>query len=757
MKHRILSILLCLCLIIALSAMPVHAEGLSFTASYGAAQSHALSGAVTPLDTDGAFTVDSVTGLPYVLYEIDVTAAKSDEITVALNAATVENERFALKAYNAATASWDTLATAVTSGKVNGTIDLATYAADGKVKVAAAVDLVANGSNRLLWSTDQQHYTKFEDLNDTYYGIHEYMVKEYQEDKVAYVINTGDIVDDIPSMSGSKGQWIIADKAFDILDEAGVPYGIVTGNHDVGDYPINLYNNYLTHFSASRYEGLPWYGGTPDDNRCHYDLVTVGNVDFLFLYIGYGVEDQKQTLDWADEVLSMYPHRNAVICTHQYLKPTTLERAGRAETLHNILVQNHENIVMALSGHYDGAGYVTVELENDRFVQEVVADYQFVQAEPLEYYEGVEDPTHSLGATPGCNGEGYMREIIVEGNVISMHAFSPITNGESPFGLRDDVTLELDLQETKRQLTVYGFAVADGTTAPTLPEASDTDPQMLFADKDNLEHLINTTDELLKQNSYSDDSITTCKDALQKARDAVGKDADTVREAYTALANARGQLEEKGLKMNPEYLTTVHEFDMSLDSWENGSGTKSLITTTSYIKAEALDEGGFTIKKGVRAPNNWPSVKYTTPITFTPEDGKVYLYLDLEAGSTWSCYPLVIQDGEQFLGRWNYIIEGSYNPTFDAGGGIYKGVFDVTEALTDMGVDVTKEMTLAMEINVVPGPVTIRKMALLTGEYVEPSFPWMWVAIGGGVILAVALVLFAILWKPKKKAPVVDN
>ncbi len=753
MMQRLLSVLVCLCLTLSLCAVPAAAEGLSYTVSYGAAPSDRLETETAPVEAKGAFTVDSISGLPFVVYEIDASSVTADAISVTLDAATVENERFALKAYNPATSSWDTLDTAVTRGQLSATVD-SSYISNSKIKLAAAVDYVGNGSNRLIWSTDQQHYTKFEDLNDTYYGIHEYMVEEYQAGKIAYVINTGDIVDDMPSMSGAKGQWIIADKAFDILDEAGVPYGIVTGNHDVGDYPINLYKNYLTHFSKERYENLPWYGTTPDNNRCHYDLVTVGNIDFLFMYIGYGVEDQQSTLDWADEVLSKYPHRNAVICTHQYLKPTTLLRAGRGDMLHNILVQNHDNIVMVLSGHYDGAGYVTQELEDGRIVQEVVADYQFVQAEPLEYYEGVEDPTHSLGSTAGCNGEGYIREVVFDGNKVWMHAFSPITKGEMPFGLRDNITLELDLQETRRELTVYGFAVAEGNTAPTLPAASQADPTVLYADKANLSHLINATDLLLKENAYTDESKAACNDALNAARDAQNKDDAAVRDAYRALSLARGNLVEDTFKMNPEYLTVIHDFDMSLDAWENGDGNKDLLKTTSYIKAEALDEGGFTIKKGVRAPNDWPSVKYSEPITFTPEDGKVYLYLDLEANSAWSCYPLVIQDGKQYLGRWNYIIEGSHKDTLDAGGGIYKGVFDITEALTDLGVDVTQEMTLAMEINVVPGPVTIHKMALLTGEYVEPSFPWMWVAIGGGAVLLIGLLLFAILWKPKKKAPV---
>ncbi len=795
MRARITALFLSVCVLLAsmvIGVAPAAAESaasgfyepLPFTAAYGTTDGAVLS-ELTAMDeaattaiakgTPDGITTDSATGIPCQVFTVDVSSCPKDEIVLSLRASTIENERLALKVLNPSTNAWDTIATAMTSTDgIGGKVNLATYAKDGKIQAMATPDYVANGSNRILWSTDQQHYTKFEDLNDTYYAIHEYMVEEYQAGRASYVINTGDIVDDMPKLSGAKFQWTVADKAFDILDDANVPYGIVTGNHDVGDYPANNYSYYLQYFAEERYAGKPWFGGTADDNKCHYDLVTVGNVDLLVLYIGYGQGEFQAVLEWANEVIAKYPHRNVILCTHQFLKPTTGEHAGRADTMYEKIVLPNENVVMVLSGHYDGAAYRTMN-EDGRIIQEVVADYQFVQKEDDSYYEDAKDPKHKIGGTEHCNGEGYMREVLIEGNTVKMYAFSPVTGGETPFGLRDNLALEVPFAPAERRITTSLFAAGyeassgmqidcntaeDGTATYVVAAADGSDyTATLNADKTDLQTLIETASTLRKKD-FTKNSFAPFNAALKTAKTAVkGDDDQAIRDAFVALTNAMGALAEKVDTMDPEKLTVVADIDLDLSNWKNGDGTKSLFTDNSFLAVEQLEDGGFTAQKSARSPNSWPAIVYTEPITFTPEDGKVYLYLDLEATSTWSFYPTVIQDGTQYMDRWNYIIEGSYNKTSDAGSGVYKGVFDVTDALIAMGVDVYEEMTMTISINMVPGPVTIHDLDILTGEYPDSFFAeyWVWFAVGGGVVIIAGLVLFAILYQPKKKEDTADD
>ena len=770
MKMRVMAIGLCLALLFTVGTVGTWSASadapLTFTASYATTDGATLS-SLTAYDAatnaalasgiaDGV-TLESSTGIPCQVFEVDVSGTTAAAVTLTANVATIENERVALKAYNPSTDTWDMLATAVTgSDALSASVELASYAKDGKVQAMVTPDYVANGTNRLLWSTDQQHYTKFEDLNQTYYDLHTYVAKEYENGNMAYLINTGDIVDDNPKSAAAKGQWIVADKAFDILDEANVPYGIATGNHDVGDYPTNNYTPYSQYFSEERYADRPWYGGTADNNGCHYDLVTVGNKDLLFLYFGYGLEAMDP--EWAKSVIEMYPHRSVILCTHQYLSPTELTLKGRAQIMFDTLVEPYENVVMVLSGHYSGAGYVTKDIDG-RIVQEVVADYQFVQKESIEYYEekGVKDPQHKIGGVVDCNGEGYIREIIIEGNTVDMYAFSPVTGGETPFGQRDDLTLAVSFVPTERRVTTYAFAATEGDTPADLsnPSASaDGVAVLTAADRDNLKTMIQAASDL-KKKDFTADSFTAMKDALKAAKAALKASDEDVRAAAAELSNAMGALCEKEDEIPREKLTEIHAFDMNLESWENADGTKSLFTDYSFIEATQLEEGGFSATASKKSPNTWPAVKYKEILNFTPEDGKVYLYLDVEAGSTWSVYPTVIQDGKQYMGRWNYIIEGSYDDTFDAGSGTYKGVYDVTQALIDLGVDPTEEMTLTFSANVVPGPVTFREIAILTGDYsagFTMDINTVAILVGGVILVALAVVLIVVLRKPKETA-----
>ncbi len=773
MLKRALASLLCLCLLLPcliVGTTAANDTSLPFTVSYGTTDGKTLS-ELTALTEEQltdyqekGWEVRSSTGLPSQIFTVDTTGVTAKTVTLSLGALTQMNERMALKVFNPESQNWDTVDTVVSGGVLSAEVAVDTYAADNTIKVMATLDYVANGSNRLIWSTDQQHYTKHADLNEFYSQIHEYMVEEYQKDEIAYVVNTGDIVDDTPNLSGAIGQWMVASDAFDILDEAGVPYGIETGNHDVGDYPANNYIHYLRFFPASRYEDKPWYGGTIDDNKCHYDLVTVGNVDFLFLYIGYGQGSDTAVIEWANDVLAAYPHRNAIICTHQYLKPTSLEQTGRAEIIHNTIVTQNPNVKMVLSGHYDGAAYKWRDADG-RDVLEVVADYQFVQAESEEYYAEHEDPLHHIGSVPYCNGEGYIREVVIDGQTVTMNAFSPVTGGTNPFGARDDLSFTVDFIPAARQITTLGFtATTDKSVAN--PDLDTLDPLLITCDVPALNDLIASCLNI-DGTQYSKESYDAFSAAFAAASEAL-KNNEGIAEAYTALCTARGALKEKTLVMDRNKLTTVADLELTLSNWENTTGPASLTNMQSNIDAEQLENGGFIAQKSALASIGWPAMKYTKPITFTPEDGKVYLYLDMEAGSTWSCFPIVIQDMVQYSDlRWNYVIEGSYRNDLDAGSGPYVGVYDVTQALIDAGVDPTKEMTISFVMNVVPGPVTVNAISVLTGEYPEEieepiddsanaggllgMDTTTWIILIVIVVLAIAAITAAVLYKPKKK------
>lgn len=235
-----------------------------------------------------------------------------------------------------------------------------------------------------------------ERFRDAYLDTTQWIADNADERKIAYAVHTGDLVNDDtvitndPEWIGhARDQYAVADEAQAILDEAGIPNGVLPGNHDNKYGTDNsLYNEY---FGPERYEALSetWenaeYGGPwkPGDNQNHYDLFTASGQDFLVVYLGYMATDEE--LAWANEVLAQYPDRNAILASHEYINASTATDARGAshtahwgEAIYEKVVSQNPNIFLVLSGHVHGVGTNVRHnvAEDGHHVVELLADYQ---------------------------------------------------------------------------------------------------------------------------------------------------------------------------------------------------------------------------------------------------------------------------------------------------------------------------------------------------------------------------------------------
>ncbi len=458
-------------------------DTLSFSAGYAATTDGEIDlSAVQPygaLDTynlqyTAEYTeLSSASGIPYQVFDVDLEGKTSGNVTIHYSGATKEGERIAVKAYNVKTAAWDTIGTFLGTGDVSAALDIASYNDQGTVHVAAMLDYVTNGSNTMIWSTDPQHYTKFADLHEYYYTIYQYAAKEYVAGNAGYIFTTGDLVDDVPGARQAAYQWGVADRAMSYVEAVGMPNGLVTGNHDVktfdaldysaGAAPVD-YSLFQQTFPASRYENERWYGGSLNNNTSHYDLITIGNVDFIVLFLGYGVEATDETIAWANQVLKTYSHRTAIVATHQYLDALSAEYANRGQLIYNTIVDPNPNVKMVVCGHDDGSVCREVVASDGRVVYELLADYQFVEAEEPSFYAN----EHWIGKVSGCCGDGYIRLLTVEGDTLSSVTYSPITGRYNPYGDVENITIDLDCGVPDRSMSTAVFSASimgNATTA----------------------------------------------------------------------------------------------------------------------------------------------------------------------------------------------------------------------------------------------------------------------------------------------------
>lgn len=400
--------------------------------------------------------------VPYQSFVINTEYVDEDSVLVSYSGETGNGSDIALMAWNYKEQRWDEIGSAPGGENISVFVDLATYSYKDKIRVNAMPKLVYNGSNTILWNSDTQYYSRFEDLNEFYYRINQYAVQEYNAGNIGYCVHTGDLIDqtDMGAEIAHK-EYAIASKAQDILDFAKVPNGVVSGNHDI-NHDTADYSYYYKYFGEDRYEDFDWYGGSLNDNMHHYDLVSIGKYDFVFLYIGNYMEDKEDTIAWANSVCQMYPTRNVIICTHEYLLPSGQYSGDRAEVIWEKIVVPNDNVVMILCGHNEGVCDQLHQVgETDRYVLEILADYQFSEL-------GV-GPQHVLNGCT-CDGEGYIRLMTFnDAEQLISTTYSPVASdyGVYPYNFfpsySDSFIYDLDLVDANRSIKTTSFDVVYNT------------------------------------------------------------------------------------------------------------------------------------------------------------------------------------------------------------------------------------------------------------------------------------------------------
>ncbi|NHN34026.1 metallophosphoesterase [Paenibacillus agricola] len=307
---------------------------------------------------------------------------------------------------------------------LKGRIKPASMVRNGKVEVLVQ-DRIPKPDEydfAFLWMSDTQYYS--ESFPKIYDLMTKWTVDNWKEKKFNYMIHTGDIVNNW----NSKTEWENASKSMKTLDDANIPYGIVAGNHDVA-YDLGNYEEYWKYFGRDRYVKQPTFGGDLNNNRDHYDLVSVKGHDFVIVYLGW-VIDQK-TFDWADGILKKYADRNAILATHEYLKPNH-SYFGQGRWVYERLVEPNPNVFMVLGGHNPGVAY-NIKKTGERTVLELLSNYQ----------NGPE------------GGQGFMRflQFDVENKRLLVNTYSPYLKKYNFFkSEEDEFILPLNLKPIEKRV-----------------------------------------------------------------------------------------------------------------------------------------------------------------------------------------------------------------------------------------------------------------------------------------------------------------
>lgn len=310
-----------------------------------------------------------------------------------------------------------------------------------------------------------------------YSGIVNWIKDNKDQRKISYVAHTGDIIEnnirkpaDEATQREVVGELEVSSKQHQVLDDAGIPNGVIAGNHDnqsgteIG--PQSIYNQY---YGPGRYQaaaqgwqhaeyGGPWREG---DNQNHYDLFSAGGLDFVVVGLSYGVT--REEAEWADSVFKKFPGRNGILLSHDYLAPSTSPdgrgaafSAPDGSMLYKTVVERNPNVFLILAGHEHGVG-TNVKPKVGQVgngVVELLADYQFytVSADRLGLTQiGGYNPTDQLQF-----GASFFRmlQFNVQRSELTIDTYSPLLGefGANEYdtlhrydGREDNMVLPVDL------------------------------------------------------------------------------------------------------------------------------------------------------------------------------------------------------------------------------------------------------------------------------------------------------------------------
>lgn len=321
-----------------------------------------------------------------------------------------------------------------------------------------------------------------------------WVVDNADQRKIQYMAHTGDIIENNtkahaePEMRAQvQREWEEASKIQKIIDDSGIPNGVLPGNHD------NRYGTdetmYNEHFGPGRYEQVSksWrpdasYGGPwkPGDNENHYDLFSAGGLDFVAVHLGYGVT--REEIAWANSIFRQYPDRNGLLFSHAYLTTST-EPDGRDAPYSNAqgreqarrIVEQNPNVVMIMSGHHHGVGLNVRKDAGEvgNHVVEMLADYQFYEV-PTSHPKLAELRANYPEGTTLRFGSAFFRllQFDVDRGELVINAYSPFFNefGAEEYDLEKRYEAESDefrvpLQLSSRSTSFSTDAV--GVIVPT--------------------------------------------------------------------------------------------------------------------------------------------------------------------------------------------------------------------------------------------------------------------------------------------------
>ncbi len=306
----------------------------------------------------------------------------------------------------------------------------------------------AEGDYTMIALPDTQFLSQ--NYPDTYKMLTQWIADNKDDYNIQAVMYLGDMVN-----VGNDAQWANCKAATDILDEGGVCWMPMRGNHDPSD-------SFNATYSYDTYAAKPYFGGSYDPNKLDqtYWTVTVGEREYLILSLGWN--PSKEAVAWAEDIVKNNPKKNVIVTTHafMYWDGTHIndEDLDWPSTSGNYIwdtLGKYENVVLGIGGHigFPDLAHRTDKNGAGRDVTSILCDAQGI------------DYTYNLGMM-------MMFTFHQDSNSVDINWYSVRNN--QLFRERNQFAISVPHVGEEEPVETYSITVTYGTADKTEAVAGDT-------------------------------------------------------------------------------------------------------------------------------------------------------------------------------------------------------------------------------------------------------------------------------------------
>ncbi|HEX4790266.1 MAG TPA: LamG-like jellyroll fold domain-containing protein [Actinospica sp.] len=204
------------------------------------------------------------------------------------------------------------------------------------------------------------------------------------EDNIVFLAHLGDLTED-----GEASSFGYVSKTYDMLDQHGVAYSVLAGNHDVSGDDTRGTTPYLQTMGPHRYANSPTYVGSDSSGYNTAHSFRAAGREWLLLALDW--RTSSAGFAWANAVIKQHPTLPVILTTHEIAgspyddnvypyqagdPDDNAELSSYGQTVWDSIINDNDQVFLTLNGHYWPPGRTTMKNAAGHDVYVHITNYQ---------------------------------------------------------------------------------------------------------------------------------------------------------------------------------------------------------------------------------------------------------------------------------------------------------------------------------------------------------------------------------------------